>query len=746
MMQSDFEIHARAPRHARGYPGRPLDRLYGGVGDGLSPAAVTRELWVSAVLMAVTAFAIVMFGWDSLDGLRHRLSAHHVGASVEQVVLVVVLGFLVFGNVVYQVARIGYLRRRAAHRPEAEEDLAAFAAGGLPRLVTLVPSYREERAVVAQTLLSAALQRYPNRVVLLLDDPPSPQGDEEREALDAMRLLPAEIEARLAVPAARIRARRAEFDARLAKGALDRRAETRAVADLWAMASGWFAVQAEAFAVGDHTDAFFVEHILRQPQSRAAARAAELRGDGVPADGLDRFALLRELTALEHLFSCELTTFERKRYVNLSDAPNKAMNLNTYIGLLGGAFRDVARDDGVHLVGAGDDRPDLAVPAADYVITLDADSLLAPDYALRLVFEMERPGNERIAVMQTPYCAIPGATSALERTAGATTDIQHILHQGSTSFRATSWVGANAVLRRAALEDIRAVEDERGFRVTRFIQDRTVIEDTESSIDLIAAGWRLHNYPDTLAVSATPPDFGALAIQRARWANGGLIILPKLFRYLVRGPGRAKKVMEGAVRFHYLSSIAAVNVGLLIVFSYPFHRGVVSAWLPLTAAPYFFLYARDLRHVGYRAREVVTVYALNLALVPVNLAGVFKSVQQAVTRRKMPFARTPKVAGRTRVPARYLVAQLVALLYWTMGALSDAGAGRWGRTVFELTNVALLGFAVVYFIGLRAAASDLVAPLRRIRTATVAPDTATTVDATVDQPVDSTAGGLGGAW
>lgn len=217
-------------------------------------------------------------------------------------------------------------------------------------------------------------------------------------------------------------------------------------------------------------------------------------------------------------------------------------------------------------------------------------------------------------------------------------------------------------------------------------------------------------------------------------------------RYLVSGPGRAKKLMEGTVCFHYLSSIAAVNVGLLILFSYPFHRGVVSPWLPLTAAPYFFLYARDLRHVGYRAREVVTVYALNLALVPVNLAGVFKSVQQAVIRRKMPFARTPKVARRTRVPARYLVAQLAAPLYWSLGALSDAGAGRWGRAVFELANVGLLAFAVVYFIGLRAAASDLVAPLRRMRTATATQDTGNTVDARADQPVDSKAGGFGGAW
>jgi len=227
-----------------------------------------------------------------------------------------------------------------------------------------------------------------------------------------------------------------------------------------------------------------------------------------------------------------------------------------------------------------------------------------------------------MAVIQTPYCAIPGSDSLLERIARAATDIQHIFDQGSTSYGATSWVGANAVLRRRALDDIRVVEDERGYPVARYIQDRTVIEDTESSIDLIAAGWSLHNYPDRPAVSATPGDFGAPVIQRRRWANDGIIILPKLARYLVSRPRRASKLAEGAVRFHYLSSIAGANIGLMILLSYPFEKTLSSPWLPLTALPYFFLYARDLRHVGYRKRDVVGVYALNLALVPINLAGV----------------------------------------------------------------------------------------------------------------------------
>ena len=57
-------------------------------------------------------------------------------------------------------------------------------------------------------------------------------------------------------------------------------------------------------------------------------------------------------------------------------------------------------------------------------------------------------------MIQTPYSAFPGPSTRLERIAGATTDIQHIVHQGLTYFDATFWVGANAVIRKGALEDI----------------------------------------------------------------------------------------------------------------------------------------------------------------------------------------------------------------------------------------------------------------------------------------------------
>ena len=167
------------------------------------------------------------------------------------------------------------------------------------------------------------------------------------------------------------------------------------------------------------------------------------------------------------------------------------MNLNSYIGLMGGGYQEVSTPLGVALVPAGPGQAELTVPDPDYVLTLDADSVLLPEYCLRLVHLMEQGGHERDAVAQTPYSAFPGSATRIERISGATTDIQHIVHQGMTHYDATFWVGANAVLRKKALDGIREIAYEGDWEIRRYIQDRTVIEDTESTIDLGVHGWTL---------------------------------------------------------------------------------------------------------------------------------------------------------------------------------------------------------------------------------------------------------------
>lgn len=683
------------------------------------------ELRITVASIGLTLLAWVMFSRETVDILVRRIQAHDLGGSLEQALFIVIVQLLVWGNFLYQLARLGYLRRRGAHRSLSWEEREVLYEGEAPSLAILVPSYKEELAVVRRTLVSAALQDYPRRrVVLLLDDPPQPADLSAHAALEALRRLPAELQASLNRAAAPLERAEEAFVRRAAAGKIVPRREAFVLAHLYRQAASSVESMAASAKPADHAEQLFLQCVIGRAALAHRQRAESLL-EMAGAGALTRARLEREYRRLARLFRVGIASFERKRYVNLSHEPNKAMNLNSYIGLLGGRWREARRGDGLHLEPAPPGRETLNVPAADFLVTLDADSVLVPEYALVLINEMLRPGNERLAVAQTPYNAIPHPPGRLERIASATTDIQYLIHQGFTHFDATYWVGANALLRVAALEDIRQTVRERGYEVGVFIQDRTVIEDTESSVDLVARGWKLFNYPERLAFSATPPDFGALLIQRRRWANGGLLILPKLLRHLRGRSGFRRSLVEAFFRVHYLGSIAAVNFGLLLLLGHSFDRSIHGLWLPLSALPYFVLYARDLRYSGYRASDLARVYALNLLLIPVNIGGVLGSLRQAATGRRIPFGRTPKISDRTATPRLYVLAEYALLASWLIGFGRDIAAGRWVSGAFCLANAGMLAYAIAAFMGLRESWADLrgaqSAPIRPALPAAVSP-------------------------
>jgi cellulose synthase/poly-beta-1,6-N-acetylglucosamine synthase-like glycosyltransferase len=673
------------------------------VGSG-NRRAFTRDLWLTALGLVVTVAAGGLAVADILSVLVARAQAGRWSPALAQALFLLIVAYMIYGACVYLLARLGYLRRLAAHAPATAEALDLVHGEPDPPLVTiLVPSYKEDERVVRRTLLSAALQRHPRRrIVLLVDDPPFPREPQDIAGLEAARRLPGEIESLLGTPRRWCALALAAFLQRGARGIVDRDRESLALAALCRDLAAWLDAQADRYPVLDHADALLVETTFRAPAREWFEASERVGATGVAADR-DRVDFESTYRGLLARFDVEMTSFERKRYDNLSHEPNKAMNLNSYIGLIGGTFREV--EDGTRrlLERACDGRIDLRVPPSEFVLVVDADSVLLPDYALRLIHLMRQPGNERIAIAQTPYSAFPGAPGTLERVAGATTDIQYLIHQGFTAHGATFWVGANAVIRTSALADIATRTAERGHEITRFVQDRTLIEDTESTIDLLVRGWRLHNYPERLAYSETPPDFGSLLIQRRRWANGGLIILPKLLRHLLgRGPGPGRWAL-GLLMNHYLSSLAATNIGLLIVLGFSFEDSMRTLWLPLTAVPYYLLYTRDLRLLGYRSADVLRVYALNLVLIPVNLVGVLGSVWQALTGSKAAFGRTPKLLGRTPVPAIYLVAQAGIGLQWLLRVASDLLQHRPLHATLASANLAFLAYGTAVLV----AAPDL---------------------------------------
>lgn len=626
----------------------------------------------------------------------------------EAISYLIVVTVLTFSALMYLLARQGALYRFRDHERVPRGELDRHFENYTEGITVLVPSYAEEPRVVRGTLWSAALQEFPDlTVVLLVDDPPFPTDLAVIERLTETRALAGDIQNALLVPAERFRLALTRFQERLPA---DTESQLPLLIAEYEAAAGWLENMAHAEPIEDHVDDFFVDSVLMGLASELRLTLLGLQSalvqDGSP-DDKNMFRLYSRLTSI---FEVKMDTFERKTFANLSHEANKAMNLNSYIALMGGTWqRDEAAGLTVLRPSVEPAPNDLAVPDTMYVLTLDADSLLLRDYCLRLVYFLESAGNERVAVTQTPYSSFRGAPTRIERVAGATTDIQHILHQGMTYYGATFWVGANAVIRKRALEDIVEVETVGGFEIRTYIQDRTVIEDTESSVDLGTHGWTLANYPERLSYSATPPDFGSLVVQRRRWANGGLLIMPKLWNQVSHRRFNRERVLfrELLLRVNYMGSIAWSSFGLLFLLAYPYDSRLLSPLVFFAALPYFLAMGSDLRECGHRFSDIFRIYGFNLVLLPVNLAGVLKSMQQAITGEKIPFVRTPKVKDRTAAPGLYVVVPYLIVAFSILTIWRNVEASNWGNVAFAVLNAVLASWAIKAYIGLRNSVVDV---------------------------------------
>ncbi|WP_421693713.1 glycosyltransferase family 2 protein [Aestuariivirga sp.] len=612
---------------------------------------------------------------------------------------ITLLSGISFCTLTYQLARVG----TALRLPKGPAQLPRHMnpAGRDPSVTVLIPTYREEPRVIRHTLLSAVLARHTNRrVVVLVDDPP---GD----AASVARSLAAveDVIGILRQPLEQLEAEHGKWKWRLRARTLDVRYEARRLADVYSNVATWLEDLA-AYLSEDvekefaHVDRFLIDDVVRDLAGHYAARAKTLRHNTPDFAEIDL-----EYEAIRHLFCRDITAFQRKQFANLSHAANKAMNLNAYIGLMGASFDAVTTQKGLEIREAADGGGALVVPLADFVLTLDADSILKSNYIADLTRIMA--ARPRAAVVQTPYLAFPGASSYLERIAGATTDIQYLYHQGSTRFGGSFWVGANALLRTQALADIVRVEERDGVTCKIFIQDDTVIEDTGSTIDLLHAGWHVYNHPQALAYSATPSDFGALSIQRRRWSNGGLIIAPRFYRHFAQNPGRPRRMGEVLLRSNYLLSTPVGNVCVLMMMAMVDGSAAVLFATLAAMLPYFLLYGLDLRRLGYRFSDLLGVCALNLILIPVCLSGVADSLRQVITHQRGSFIRTPKIGRRTVVPPSYLVFSIGMVLLMAFYAADAIHSRKFGGALVPLGNLMLYLYAFVFFIGARETLGDL---------------------------------------
>lgn len=118
----------------------------------------------------------------------------------------------------------------------------------------------------------------------------------------------------------------------------------------------------EGSSNSSHTDHLFVQKVISTPAAALRARAEVLRDKGGSSPQLDR-----DMACIRALFDVNISFFERKKYRHLSHQPNKAMNLNSYISLIGSSFFEKSFDDGTFdLLACSPDHANFRVPAAKF--------------------------------------------------------------------------------------------------------------------------------------------------------------------------------------------------------------------------------------------------------------------------------------------------------------------------------------------------------------------------------------------
>ena len=214
-----------------------------------------------AIIVTVTAWLGYLITWFFEDFFHPGYETAVDRA--ESVLYLLIVTLLTVSALAYLLSRLGFFYRTRTHHRASRAILDQFFDTNTPTLTTIIPSYQEDARVIRNTLLSAALQEYPDkRVVLLIDDPFVPKTDKAREQLEAARALPHEIGRLLAWPANRFTRALQLFEASCrAPGTARPRLDDRAGQPL--RRGGHLARAAgRRLEIIDHTDEFFANEVI----------------------------------------------------------------------------------------------------------------------------------------------------------------------------------------------------------------------------------------------------------------------------------------------------------------------------------------------------------------------------------------------------------------------------------------------------------------------------------------------------
>ena len=164
-----------------------------------------RKLSINRIFIVVTLIFWVCYVSSTIYHQMIEMTPSFRSA-IETCLYILIVTLLDFSALMYLIEREGALKRFEQHSRVPRQNIESHFSKRQPKMTVLVPSYDEEIKVIRQTLLSAALQEYPDiNIVLLLDDKPNPSHQEAIDKLEKTKAAVLDIGKRFEGPSQRFK-------------------------------------------------------------------------------------------------------------------------------------------------------------------------------------------------------------------------------------------------------------------------------------------------------------------------------------------------------------------------------------------------------------------------------------------------------------------------------------------------------------------------------------------------------------
>jgi cellulose synthase (UDP-forming) len=279
-------------------------------------------------------------------------------------------------------------------------------------------------------------------------------------------------------------------------------------------------------------------------------------------------------------------------------------------------FRYIVRPNPGEMKKAGNLTHALSISNGDFIVVIDADFAVRPDFLLETMPYFSDP---KVGIVQTAQCfdVTDPSLSYIQRYAGTLQEIFfRFIQPARDRYKAAICAGTNLVYRREAV----AVAG--GFAQV------PIGEDVHSGVKLWRAGYETRYLQLCLAKGVAPTDFASLANQQARWCRSSMLLM--LDEHFQKAPFTwQQRAAFWAAFLYYMSSAALVITGpfpiVAMIWFFPQYI-YPHSYLPIIPAMAASLFAFPFLSRGWRP----TIYRLCVINSCCHLYAVWFAVRGVV--------------------------------------------------------------------------------------------------------------------